>query len=51
MLAATFHPELTSDTAVHEHFIQMAEHGAKNGAKHDTKTGHGNGHTHHSSKS
>jgi 5'-phosphate synthase pdxT subunit len=31
MLAATFHPELTSDTAVHEHFIQMARNGNKNG--------------------
>jgi 5'-phosphate synthase pdxT subunit len=51
MLAATFHPELTSDTAVHEHFIQMAEDGAKNGTKHDAKTGQGNGHSHHSSKS
>jgi 5'-phosphate synthase pdxT subunit len=25
MLAATFHPELTSDTAVHEHFLAMAK--------------------------
>jgi len=24
LLAATFHPELTSDTTVHEHFLQMA---------------------------
>lgn len=24
VLAATFHPELTDDTAVHEHFLQMA---------------------------
>jgi 5'-phosphate synthase pdxT subunit len=31
MLAATFHPELTSDTAVHEHFIQMARNGNRNG--------------------
>ena len=31
MLAATFHPELTSDTAVHEHFIKMAQNGARNG--------------------
>lgn len=29
MLAATFHPELTSDTAVHAHFVAMAM--AKNG--------------------
>ncbi len=31
MLAATFHPELTSDTAVHQHFVQMARNGARNG--------------------
>ena len=31
MLAATFHPELTSDTAVHQHFVQMARNGNKNG--------------------
>ena len=24
VLAATFHPELTDDTTVHEHFLQMA---------------------------
>lgn len=42
MLAATFHPELTSDTAVHEHFIQMAQNGVKSGSK--------NGHGHSSSK-
>jgi 5'-phosphate synthase pdxT subunit len=42
MLAATFHPELTSDTAVHEHFIQMAQNGAKSSSK--------NGHGHSSSK-
>lgn len=30
MLAATFHPELTSDTAVHAHFVAMAT--PKNGA-------------------
>jgi glutamine amidotransferase PdxT len=23
-LLATFHPELTSDTALHEHFLQLA---------------------------
>jgi 5'-phosphate synthase pdxT subunit len=27
ILAATFHPELTSDTAVHEHFVTMAKNG------------------------
>jgi 5'-phosphate synthase pdxT subunit len=31
MLAATFHPELTADTAVHEHFVKMARNGTKNG--------------------
>ena len=31
MLAATFHPELTSDTAVHAHFVKMARNGTKNG--------------------
>jgi 5'-phosphate synthase pdxT subunit len=25
ILASTFHPELTSDTAVHEHFLKMAD--------------------------
>jgi pyridoxal 5'-phosphate synthase pdxT subunit len=30
LLAATFHPELTADTTVHEHFLQMA---ARNEAK------------------
>ena len=30
LLAATFHPELTSDSTVHEHFLQMA---AKNFSK------------------
>jgi len=30
LLAATFHPELTADTTVHEHFLQMAaNHEAK----------------------
>jgi 5'-phosphate synthase pdxT subunit len=30
LLAATFHPELTTDTTVHEHFLQMAaNHEAK----------------------
>jgi pyridoxal 5'-phosphate synthase pdxT subunit len=27
MLAATFHPELTRDTAVHAHFVEMAKNG------------------------
>ena len=31
VLAATFHPELTFDTAVHEHFIKIARHGTDNG--------------------
>ncbi len=26
VLAATFHPELTEDTTVHEHFLEMAAH-------------------------
>ena len=25
MLVATFHPELTDDTTVHEYFVKMAE--------------------------
>lgn len=28
VLAATFHPELTDDTTVHEHFLSMAANGA-----------------------
>jgi len=28
ILAATFHPELTDDTAVHEHFLKLARNGA-----------------------
>jgi len=28
LLAATFHPELTSDTTVHEYFLKMAKNGA-----------------------
>jgi 5'-phosphate synthase pdxT subunit len=28
VLAATFHPELTDDTTVHEHFLEMAAKGA-----------------------
>jgi glutamine amidotransferase PdxT len=27
-LAATFHPELTDDTTVHEHFLKLAANGA-----------------------
>jgi pyridoxal 5'-phosphate synthase pdxT subunit len=30
LLAATFHPELTDDTTVHEHFLQMAGNRAQN---------------------
>jgi 5'-phosphate synthase pdxT subunit len=31
ILASTFHPELTSDTSVHEHFLAMAaNHHASN---------------------
>lgn len=40
MLAATFHPELTSDTAVHAHFVKMAQNGAGNVAKNGAKSGH-----------
>ncbi|MGH9714874.1 MAG: pyridoxal 5'-phosphate synthase glutaminase subunit PdxT [Candidatus Acidiferrales bacterium] len=29
ILAATFHPELTDDTTVHEHFLKLARNGAK----------------------
>jgi pyridoxal 5'-phosphate synthase pdxT subunit len=29
ILAATFHPELTDDTSVHEHFLQLAAAGSK----------------------
>src|SRR5215469_6348144 len=29
ILAATFHPELTDDTTVHEHFLQLVESGTK----------------------
>ena len=28
MLASTFHPELTDDTAVHEHFLKMVRNGS-----------------------
>ncbi len=28
VMAATFHPELTSDTSVHEHFLQLARNGS-----------------------
>jgi 5'-phosphate synthase pdxT subunit len=33
VLAATFHPELTDDTTVHEHFLQMAGARAEKAAK------------------
>ncbi|HVH73250.1 MAG TPA: pyridoxal 5'-phosphate synthase glutaminase subunit PdxT, partial [Candidatus Dormibacteraeota bacterium] len=36
IMAATFHPELTDDTTVHEYFLRLAEAGAKqpaNGVK------------------
>jgi pyridoxal 5'-phosphate synthase pdxT subunit len=36
IMAATFHPELTDDTTVHEHFLRLATAGSKrraNGAK------------------
>src|SRR5579863_5467153 len=41
ILIATFHPELTSDTAVHEYFLQMAKgnensHGSESGASEAT---------------
>jgi 5'-phosphate synthase pdxT subunit len=29
ILASTFHPELTDDTTVHEHFLKLARNGAK----------------------
>ncbi|MGB7496564.1 MAG: pyridoxal 5'-phosphate synthase glutaminase subunit PdxT [Candidatus Acidiferrum sp.] len=29
ILAATFHPELTGDTTVHEHFLKLASNGSK----------------------
>jgi 5'-phosphate synthase pdxT subunit len=32
VLAATFHPELTDDTCVHEHFLEMAAKGAAKAA-------------------
>ena len=32
VLAATFHPELTDDTSVHEHFLEMAAKGAAKAA-------------------
>ena len=28
VMASTFHPELTDDTAIHQHFVQLAEKGA-----------------------
>ena len=33
VLAATFHPELTDDTTVHEHFLEMASAHAAEGAR------------------
>jgi 5'-phosphate synthase pdxT subunit len=33
LLAATFHPELTDDTTVHQHFLQMAESQAAKSAE------------------
>ena len=33
VLAATFHPELTDDTTVHEHFLQMASNRAEKAAE------------------
>jgi len=32
VMAATFHPELTEDTTVHEHFLRLAEAGAARAA-------------------
>ena len=32
VLAATFHPELTSDTTVHRHFLEIAENSAQGAA-------------------
>ena len=32
ILAATFHPELTADTTVHEHFLQMLGNGSERNA-------------------
>jgi 5'-phosphate synthase pdxT subunit len=29
ILAATFHPELTGDTTIHEHFLELASNGTK----------------------
>lgn len=30
VMAATFHPELTNDTAIHERFVQLAKNGSRN---------------------
>jgi glutamine amidotransferase PdxT len=32
VLAATFHPELTDDTTVHKHFLEMAAKGTAEAA-------------------
>jgi SNO glutamine amidotransferase family len=44
ILATTFHPELTSDTTVHQYFLKLAAEG-KNGtrAKHSPETAATNG--------
>jgi 5'-phosphate synthase pdxT subunit len=34
ILAATFHPELTTDTTVHEHFLKLASNGAGGNKRH-----------------
>jgi pyridoxal 5'-phosphate synthase pdxT subunit len=34
ILAATFHPELTNDTTVHEHFLHLASNGSTKQKKH-----------------
>jgi pyridoxal 5'-phosphate synthase pdxT subunit len=34
ILAATFHPELTSDTTVHQHFLNLISNGAAKSKKH-----------------
>jgi pyridoxal 5'-phosphate synthase pdxT subunit len=33
ILAATFHPELTSDTTVHKHFLQLVSNGSRSNGK------------------
>jgi pyridoxal 5'-phosphate synthase pdxT subunit len=37
ILAATFHPELTGDTTVHEHFLKLASNGSNGKKAHRTK--------------